>query len=99
MQPSGRRRARALRRIGARVGRGWKPALIVACVCGLALLGVLIGGKAHAPQRPATVRPTDTTVPSESPSPASSTPDSSTPDSSSPWPVSPALGWPAGRTK
>ncbi|MDH6576763.1 hypothetical protein [Kitasatospora sp. MAP5-34] len=98
---SGRRRARALRRIGAGLGRSRQTALIVLCVCGLALLGLQLGGKAEAPQRPV-VRPTGTASPTTSltPSPtASPATTAGTPAPDSPWPVSPALAWPSGRTK
>lgn len=81
-----RRRSRSLR---ARIGRGWQTALIVACVCGLALLGLNIGGTGKP--RPPVVRPPETAAPAAAPSAA---PGTATADH--PWDGSPVLAWQDG---
>ncbi|GAA2129439.1 hypothetical protein GCM10009760_00660 [Kitasatospora kazusensis] len=86
-----RRRRRSLRRLGARLGRGWQTVLIVACVIGLALLGLQMGGKAQAPQRPVVLQPPETAAPTAPPSAA---PGTASVDH--PWDGSPALSWPEG---
>jgi len=74
----------------ARIGRRWQTWLIVACVCGLALLGLRLGDNGRtAPPQP--VRTPGSASPSAPPSAAPGTP-----TADHPWDGSPALSWPDG---